>query len=283
MPRSSSSKFQFISSPLERLWQNPTMVRTFLVRTLLEPVRASYGTIRVTLPAERFDGTARAGMRPIGERLASQGVSVAQPHIFSDSELGNAIASYKSQLPVNAPVRLLIFVHGYNVSYKDAAKSAARLAFGLRTDIMPVVISWPSQGKRLLYMKDEESLQTSLESLRPIFRQLLTQPDVDEVMVVGHSMGARLVARVLSQLELQNARLDKLWRIVFAAADISEGEFRSVWPRLAPLGQRGWTFTRLQMILLCGHRDFFIKTHGSETRSIGSLLPTSQTRSMRAL
>jgi len=181
-------------------------------------------------------------MQLVGVKWASEGVTVMSPQVFPDSQLRSAIASYKSQLPLSAPIRVLVFVHGYNVNYVDAAKSAARLAFGLRVNFLPIVVSWPSQGKTLYYAKDEDSVQTSVESLRPIFRHLLTHPDIDEVTIVCHSMGARLVTRVLSQLELQNVKLDKLWRIAYAAADLSESEFRSVWPRLASLTQRGWTF-----------------------------------------
>jgi esterase/lipase superfamily enzyme len=72
-------------------------------------------------------------------------------------------------LTPNTPCRLLLFVHGFNVSYTDAVKSLARLTFGLRMDLLPVAISWPSQAEMLRYWQDEEAIQPSVERLRPIF------------------------------------------------------------------------------------------------------------------
>jgi esterase/lipase superfamily enzyme len=55
-------------------------------------------------------------------------------------------------------------------------------------------------------------------------------------------MGTRLVARVLSQLQLQNAAIPKLTRISFAAADLYEAEIRELWPRIQSLPSKGWLF-----------------------------------------
>jgi esterase/lipase superfamily enzyme len=54
-------------------------------------------------------------------------------------------------------------------------------------------------------------------------------------------MGARLVTRVLSELELQKINLEKLSRVVYAAADLGENELREVWKRIEPRGRKGWT------------------------------------------
>jgi esterase/lipase superfamily enzyme len=53
-------------------------------------------------------------------------------------------------------------------------------------------------------------------------------------------MGARLVARILAQLELQKVPLPKLTRVIFAAADLNQDELRELWPRLGPLPAKRW-------------------------------------------
>jgi esterase/lipase superfamily enzyme len=202
------------------------------------------GKILVTMPAERFEeGWALpVGMRVIKVKDTSAGVTASKPDTFTQTKLAEEIRVYKTSLPTNTRSRLLVFVHGFNVTYADAAKATARLAFGLRVNLLPIAISWPSQGATLRYWQDEQSVETSIERFRPVFGALLTMADVDEVLIVGHSMGTRLITRVLSQLDLQKAKLDKLWRVVYAAADLGEEELRELWPRIEPLGQKGWTF-----------------------------------------
>jgi esterase/lipase superfamily enzyme len=203
----------------------------------------AYGRVKVTMPAERYE---EGWAIPINMRIAqvtnaSAGVSTDRPVVFSQESFINEIKAYRGAVPSGSKVRLLILVHGYNVTYSDATKSAARLAFGLRLNTLPVAISWPSQGATLRYWQDEQSVEISVERFRPVFQFLLTLPEVDEVIVVGHSMGSRLVTRVLSQLELQKVALGKLWRVVFAAADLAEDELRELWARIEPLGKNGWT------------------------------------------
>jgi len=136
----------------------------------------------------------------------------------------------------------LIFVHGFNVTYPEAIQALARLSFGLHIDVLPVALSWPSQGSLPKYWNDEENIEPSIERLRPELLWLLSHPDIDEVILVAHSMGSRLVTRTLSQLELQKAQLPKLTRIALAAADLYEGEFRELWPRIRKLPAKGWLF-----------------------------------------
>jgi esterase/lipase superfamily enzyme len=112
----------------------------------------------------------------------------------------------------------------------------------VRANILPVIVSWPSQGAILKYWNDEENIEPSVERLRPILQTILTNPDVDEVEILSHSMGARFVARTLSQLQLQNAALPKLTRVSLAAADLYEGEIREIWPRIQTLPAKGWLF-----------------------------------------
>jgi esterase/lipase superfamily enzyme len=223
----------------------------------LAPSGVTFGSISVTLPAERFDESRPVpiGMEIIKIKDTSAGVTLATPDELTSEDLAQKIVSYKASLPPKTKSRLLLFVHGYNVTFADAAQAAVRLAYGLRIELLPIAISWPSQGETLSYWQDEQSVETSIERFRPIFQMLLTAPEVDEVILVGHSMGTRLVTRVLSQLDLQKAKLDKLSRIVFAAADLGEEELRELWPRIMPLGQNGWTiYTSANDIALMASR-----------------------------
>jgi esterase/lipase superfamily enzyme len=47
-----------------------------------------------------------------------------------------------------------IFVHGYNVTFEDAARRTAQMSYDLSFDGAPVFYSWPSQGSLGDYLKD---------------------------------------------------------------------------------------------------------------------------------
>jgi len=51
-----------------------------------------------------------------------------------------------------------VFVHGYNVGFRDAARRTAQLAYDLRFDGAPVFYSWPSQAALAGYFTDEQSI-----------------------------------------------------------------------------------------------------------------------------
>lgn len=208
------------------------------------PSGVEYGRAVVRMPAENYvTGSALpTGVSITTETNAQNGVTVDQPERLTRDQISEAIRRYKTALPANSPVRLLIFVHGFNVTFPEAAKAIARLSFGLRIQTLPLVVSWPSQGAILKYWNDEQNVEPSIERLRPELLWLLQHPAVDEVILVAHSMGSRIASRVLSELDLQKASISKLTRVAFAAADLNEAEIRELWPRIRNLPTKGWLF-----------------------------------------
>jgi esterase/lipase superfamily enzyme len=205
----------------------------------------TYGRIVVRMPAESYSPAAPlpTGMIVDKEKNSSQGVSVAKPTEFEAADFEAQLSSFSSNLKKNTKLRVLLFIHGYNVSYVDSVKATARLAWGLRpVDVLPVAISWPSQGKLLRYWQDEQSVEPSIERLRPILGHMFADQQIDEVILVSHSMGTRIATRVLSQLQLQKEPLPKLTRVAFAAADLHDAELSELWARIQPLPAQGWTF-----------------------------------------
>jgi esterase/lipase superfamily enzyme len=204
----------------------------------------AYGRITARVPAEYYKPGAPlpTGITIDTTAKPDSGVSVIQPRNLTDKQFLDAIDAYKAKLLHRTAVRLLLFVHGFDVTFPESVAAAARLAFGLRINALPVVISWPSRGDLFKYFNDEQNIEASIERLRPVVQSLLWNPDVDEVVVIAHSMGCRLVARILSELALMKAPVPKLTRVGFAAADLNEAEARELWPRIEPLPSKGWLF-----------------------------------------
>ncbi|MGU3842390.1 alpha/beta hydrolase, partial [Vibrio diabolicus] len=62
---------------------------------------------------------------------------------------------------INKPGSLLVFVHGYNVSFEQAALRTGQMAFDLQFKGVPIFYSWPSKGEVLDYSVDENTMEWS--------------------------------------------------------------------------------------------------------------------------
>jgi esterase/lipase superfamily enzyme len=138
------------------------------------------------------------------------------------------------------PVRVLLFVHGFNVQFYEAGISTARLATSMQLPLIPVFYSWPSQGAVKGYWRDEDTVSTSVVRFTPFLSRLLSGP-ADEVVIVCHSMGARVVTRALGELARNHANLPGLKKVVFAAADLDAQEFTAQLPSLRQIPNVGIT------------------------------------------
>lgn len=241
----------FATVPVVSITDRSTIVATAGRHEYFGPDRSqsgvSYDRLLVRMPAEGYTPGAAlpAGVTIDNEASSGSGVSLLGPTTLSREQFTEQLRAFKKQIrqaSPTSPTRILLFVHGFNVSYPEAAKAVARLAFGTGLSVFPIVLSWPSQAAVLQYWHDEEIVEPSTERFRPVLQFLLSHPDVDEVIIVAHSMGSRLVTRMLSQLQLQGAAIPKLTRVSMAAADISEAEIRELWPRVSAMPTKGWLF-----------------------------------------
>ena len=122
--------------------------------------------------------------------------------------------------------RVIIFVHGFNVKYSDAVYRVAQISNDLDTDAAPVLFTWPSRGKFLSYLYDKESAAYSRDALEDVLHEAVQTPEVKEVSIVAHSMGAWLTMEALRQSSIRNGTLNpKIKHVVLASPDIDSDVF----------------------------------------------------------
>ena len=120
-----------------------------------------------------------------------------------------------------------LFVHGYNVSFADAARRAAQITFDLRFGGEPVFYSWPSQGATTLYTVDEANIEWAKHNMKNFLKDYLTRSKADDIYLVAHSMGNRGLTKALIELMNENPELkDKITEVILAAPDIDADVFR---------------------------------------------------------
>lgn len=135
---------------------------------------------------------------------------------------------------------VLVYVHGFNQSFEQAALDAARLADGVKFRGETILFTWPSRSALLDYIYDRESAMWSRDALESMLAELIRHPAVNNVHMVAHSMGTMLSVEALRQIHArmgESAAL-KIGAVVLAAPDIDIDVFSSSVRRIGSIAQR---------------------------------------------
>lgn len=132
----------------------------------------------------------------------------------------------------------LIFVHGYNVEFQEAAYRTAQMAYDLGFEGAPIFYSWPSAGTFTGYARDAGNIEWSQANIEQFLVDFFRRSEAEDVYLVAHSMGNRALTRAISAAaEREPGIRTKLRQVVLAAPDVDAAVFRTqIAPRLVNLG-----------------------------------------------
>ena len=114
-----------------------------------------------------------------------------------------------------------IFIHGFNVTFNDAAMRAAQMAKDFKFLGAPILFSWSSKGEPTFsgYIHDVDKVAKGADGLYTLISDLKSGSKVRKLHLVAHSMGNRALVQVLK--ELTRANVGKIFgEIILAAADV---------------------------------------------------------------
>ena len=133
----------------------------------------------------------------------------------------------------------LVFIHGYNVTFHDAALRTAQLTYDLSFDGAPILYSWPSKGSLFRYSADRESAEWSAAHLAAFLQSVVAVTGAKQVHVIAHSMGNLALVRALEKLASAPARDTLFNNLVLAAPDVPLDRFQQqLAPVIRPLARR---------------------------------------------
>nr|WP_315249422.1 alpha/beta hydrolase [uncultured Duganella sp.] len=122
-----------------------------------------------------------------------------------------------------------VFVHGFNVSFEDAARRAAQMAFDLEFQGAPIIYSWPSQAALSDYTVDENNVIWTGPHLERFLEALAARSGAARIHVIAHSMGNRAVCDALAGLSRSAwAGRTVLRHLVLTAPDIDADTFKEL-------------------------------------------------------
>jgi len=121
----------------------------------------------------------------------------------------------------------LIFVHGFNVSFVNAAMRTAQISHDLDFQGISSFYSWPSKGGTKSYIRDVEAIQIAESKLKEFLQEVFLNSKAENIYLIGHSMGTRALSKVVGEL-IQESTLFKikLKEIILTAPDINAKIFK---------------------------------------------------------
>ncbi len=131
-----------------------------------------------------------------------------------------------------------VFIHGYNVSFEDAARRTAQLAYDLAFPGAPILYSWPSSAELLAYSADENNVEWTTPHLQQFLTELPKQTGAEQIHLIAHSMGNRALARALVGIQDNASHGPLFQQVVLTAPDIDTDIFLQIADAIKGRGQR---------------------------------------------
>jgi esterase/lipase superfamily enzyme len=184
----------------------------------------SFGLAHVTIPRGHERGRVETPRWWLQSPRADRHVIVGSIEPLA----GSAFATRLEAEAAPTSLDLLVFLHGYNVTFEQAARRAAQIAYDLRFPGVVVLFSWASAGSAFGYAADEDRAITSAEPFANLLA-LLSGGPWSNVHLLAHSMGNRVLTLALAD---HRPASFKPGEAAFVAADVYVPLFRQKLPRL---------------------------------------------------
>lgn len=127
--------------------------------------------------------------------------------------------------------QVILFIHGFNVSFDDAIYTAAQITWDINFDGLPCIFSWPSKAELSLtgYNYDMNSAQQSRNRLAYFMKLLSGIKEADRISIIAHSMGNLALLEALRQMPPSTPTSRKPYsELILAAPDLDRDNFLSI-------------------------------------------------------
>lgn len=193
----------------------------------------SFGAVRVRVPEGHS----------IGKLELASSSSLFGWSIYNDSSKHFTIRGIRSideetwvrHLSSVTGKKALIFIHGFNTKFRDAAFRTAQIIWDLQYRGTAVLFSWPSRGNIADYEYDRDSALYSREALLRVIADL-RRADFSEIDIVAHSMGNLIAVDALANSAMTSSPA-AIAQFVMAAPDVDRDMFVQDIPRVAKVAK----------------------------------------------
>ncbi|HHG88876.1 MAG TPA: alpha/beta fold hydrolase [Devosia sp.] len=175
----------------------------------------SFATYQVAMPNRRAPGSIPP--EPFGTSNEFASLEVARQaslSAFSATVLDAARTTRNSS-------EVMVFVHGFNSSFEHSLTRVAQMDKDFEFPSATILYAWPAANQLLSYVHDLDSTAFARDGLVELLSGL-SRSGISRIVVVGHSMGARLAMEAVRDLALEGNRrfFEKLGGVALLSPDI---------------------------------------------------------------
>jgi esterase/lipase superfamily enzyme len=146
-------------------------------------------------------------------------------------------ARIQTQISQSEEATAVVFIHGFNVTFLDAAIRTAQLGVDLKIGGAMAFFSWPSSGNVLKYASDIRATEETEVQLESFLLDFASKAGAQRVNLIAHSAGNRPLLRCIDRICLQKNGTVKFENIVLAAADLTDKRFGQCVPQYVKLSR----------------------------------------------
>lgn len=185
-----------------------------------------YGWCNVEIPESHRFGSVGSPWVVRTLKRADDRLKVQSIGLLKEKEFYEQLREQFKQKPTRRT--LLVYIHGYNVGFEEAAQRAAQIGYDLKIQGVIAFFSWPARGGWLDYLADEATIEVIEDHLKEFLVELTQQSGAEELHVISHSMGNRALLRVMESLSKDSEFLanKRFGQIVLAAPDVDVDQFQ---------------------------------------------------------
>ena len=194
----------------------------------------SYGVCEVSIPYKRAPGTL-----PEPSIWSLEFTQDPQKHVvlmeiqrLPDTDFWKQL---RQKVEASPNRQLMLFVHGYCATFRDAARRTAQMAYDMNYQGPSMFFSWPAGSdlegfqERANYLKDLRRAEESDEDLIAVIENISRWSGAERVHLVAHSMGNFILTEALKTIDDRNGKnhdLPKFFdQVVMAAPDLDARDF----------------------------------------------------------
>jgi esterase/lipase superfamily enzyme/Tfp pilus assembly protein PilF len=208
--------------------------------------KLSFGLTIVTIPEQQTNVATTLGVRSDNKNVANQvtearNLAMHCIEVVGDKQIIDA-AVHQIDVAKTYAAQALVFVHGYNVSFENAARRAAQIAYDVKFDGATFLFSWPSRESLWAYLSDRDTVDIAADHLRDFLSKIVAETKVEKIHFVAHSMGNMVLLIALERIAKEDPKLRALiGEIVEAAPDVDQSVYAHMLETIAPEGSHKFT------------------------------------------
>lgn len=164
-----------------------------------------YGMVGVSIPRDHRMGELEGPSILRLEFHEDPEKHVMLQSVVAEDEAG-FVKGVSERLSHSQKKEVLVYVHGFNTTFEDAARRTAQISYDMAFDGPVIFYSWPSQGSLspVAYNKDGRNSALTVPHLEEFLKLVVAKTGATTVDLIAHSMGNRPVTSALRDFAMED-------------------------------------------------------------------------------